>query len=587
MNMFTDFWNKYIGTLLTQLGYDILENVIIANATPDISKGDIAYPMFPICKHLRSIGINISPTELAQKIVDLHKEQDTQTILGSLVVIGPYVNVFLKRDEAMQSIIENIVHTKNTCDTMKLSDILQGTRMMIEFSAPNTNKPLHIGHLRNNVIGESLSRILSCCGAEVRKVNLINDRGIHICKSMLAYQKFGEGRDPKSEGVKGDRFVGNYYVEFAKWAKTHAEAEEEAQRLLVRYESGDEQVKALWQKMNAWALAGIEETYKKTHTSFDVLYKESETYMLGKQVIEKGLAQGVFYKNNSGMTLIDLDDIGLDTKVVLRADGTSVYITQDLGTAYVRHADWPCDTILYIVAHEQNYHFTVLFHILEKLGFEPACKKSMHHIGYGMVHLPHGRMKSREGTVIDADDLLDEIATLVQKEICARGKDKDLSNLKATCSDVALAAVHYFLLNIHIKKDVIFNPESSISFQGNTGPYLQYTCARIANMLYKFKIPKDQEDWNACMSDMEWELAYKLSHFQYTLQQAALKYDPSILARYTYECACLFASFYQSMPIATCDEVRVKKTRMLLSQATLHVLKNALYLLNIPYIEKM
>ena len=584
MNTLTTFWNEYLHTLLRKLGYDVSKNTIVAHATPDIHKGDIAYPMFPVSKYLLSKGIRISPAELAKKIVMLHKEQDEASVFGLLVVMGPYVNVFLKRDVAMHTIVEDLICRKNAWE---VSHTLQGTRVTIEFSAPNTNKPLHIGHLRNDVLGESISRLLSFCGAEVRKVNLINDRGIHICKSMRAYQKFGEGKSPKSEGVKGDHFVGHYYVEFSKWAKTHQGAEEEAQHLLVRHENADEDVKALWEKMNTWALEGIEETYKNTNISFDAIYKESETYTVGKKVIEKGLAQGVFYKDESGATSIDLSDIGLDTKVVLRADGTSVYITQDLGTAYVRHTDWPCDTVLYIVAHEQNYHFTVLFHILEKLGFEPACEKNMHHIGYGMVHLPHGRMKSREGIVVDADDLLDEIASLVRTEICARGRDKNLNNLEATSYDVALGAIHYFLLQVHIKKDVTFNPENSISFQGNTGPYLQYTCARITNMLRKFTIPDVAEDWSVCTSDMEWQLAYKLSHFQYAVRDAALKYDPSLLARYTYECACLFASFYQSMPIATCDDVRVKKTRMVLSHATLQVLKNALYLLNIPYIEHM
>ncbi len=584
MNTLTPFWNEYVHALLVQLGYAVPKDAVLANAPPDLSKGDIAYPMFPICAHLRTGGINISPVELAQKIVEHHSARSDLEARGNLRSVGPYVNVFLQRDAAMQTIVEEIMHAGEACAS---SDALKGARIMMEFSAPNTNKPLHIGHLRNDVLGESISRLLGCCGAEVRKVNLINDRGIHICKSMLAYEKFGEGKTPQSEGVKGDHFVGDYYVQFAKLAEVEKRAEEEAQRMLVRWENGDEDVRGLWSTMNAWALEGLDETYEKTGICFDAVYKESETYMLGKQVVEDGLARGVFHKNEAGAVVIDLAEINLDTKVVLRADGTSVYITQDLGTAYLRHADWPCDTALYVVAHEQNYHFTVLFHILEKLGFEPAQKKNMHHIGYGMVHLPHGRMKSREGTVVDADELLENIASLVRAQICARGKNEELEDLEATSYKVALGAVHYFLLNVHVKKDLTFNPESSISFQGNTGPYLQYTCARITSMLRKFSMPEVSAHWGESTSDMQWQLAYKLSHFSYAVQQAALKYDPSIVARYAYECACLFASFYQSTPIATCDDARVQKARMLLSKATLQVLKHALHLLNIPYIERM
>lgn len=599
MNIYAHAFAASIVRALAEAGYAVPEHCITPNIPPDMKNGDIAYPMFFAAKYLAEqsskTSPKVSPAQLAAAAAPLVSSVEIDGVLlaARAQAAGPYVNVFLSRANAMEHITKSVLSLEESCGK---SGMLSGKRIMIEFSAPNTNKPLHLGHLRNDAIGESMSRLFAWCGAQVRRVNLINDRGIHICKSMLAYEKFGAGDTPEKSNMKSDAFVGKYYVRFAQWEKEDETAAAQAQEMLIKWEQGDEKVRALWNLMNEWALRGIFETYEKTGISFDEIYKESETYEKGKEVIEDGLARGIFFKDEAGAICADLAELNLDKKVLLRADGTSVYITQDVGTAIARYDDWKFDRMVYVVAHEQNYHFTVLFHVLQKIGFAPAREGAMHHLGYGMVHLPSGRMKSREGTVVDADGLLDDVAALVLEEMKSREREKELADAKATAYDVALGAVHYFLLGVSAKKDVVFHPEKSIAFQGNTGPYLQYTCARIATMLQKFSASASASaanadsaapDWNSCESDLEWALAYKLAGFQNAVEQAAEKHDPSVLAAYAYECACAFSAFYQSMPIATCAEAPVQAARLALTRAAFLVLRTALRLLVIPVIDKM
>ncbi len=586
MNIFRELWDKRIQSLFSEAGFGSIDmSCIIASVPPDISKGDLAYPMFPFVKQVTArLQKNITPADIARKIFECAIKHN---YAEKIVVVGPYLNIYLIRSDATKKIIHTILLLAECYGS---NDSMKNEKIMIEFSSPNTNKPLHLGHLRNDILGESISRMYTFCSATVRKVNLINDRGIHICKSMLSYQKFGEGKTPESEKVKSDLFVGNYYVKFNEWKDIYPAAEKEAQEMLRCWERGDKDIHNLWRTMNEWAICGIKKTYQKTGISFDVLYKESETYGHGKDIILEGLSEGAFYKNESGAICVNLKEINLDEKILLRSDGTSVYITQDIGTAFIRYKDWHYDRMIYIVAHEQNYHFKVLFYVLKKLGFMPAKDNMMQHLGYGMVHLPEGRMKSREGTVVDADVLLQNIRHLVKKEIMQREKSEHVQGIDTICHNVALGALHYYLLGTHPKKDIVFNAETSISFTGNTGPYLQYTCARISTMLKKFGISdeiSEEEHWDESISDTEWKLTFCLLRFPDVVRQSSQKQDPSLLAQYLYTCASLFSTFYQNMPIAKCKDITSKVSRIYISKAVLHVMRNGMELLNIPFIEKM
>ena len=475
---------------------------------------------------------------------------------------------------------------------------------MIEFSAPNTNKPLHLGHLRNDALGESVSRILKAAGAEVCKVNLVNNRGVHICKSMLAYKWFHEekGETPESLGIKGDHFVGQCYVEFDRWLKgekdkpetAHPEALAQAEEMLVKWEAGDPEVHALWKKMNDWTISGIKETYERTGVSFDRFYFESETYLKGKDEILKGLEKGIFFKAEDGSVRIDVTDVvgkGKDEdnheKVLLRKDGTSVYITQDIGTAISRHADWPFNQLVYVVASEQNYHFKILFYILKKLGFDWADK--LYHLSYGLVNLPSGRMKSREGTIVDADDLLDSLHSDALDAIEERGRESDV-DADDVAEKVALAALHYYLLQATPIKDMLFNPAESLSFNGNTGPYLQYMGARISSILEKAK--KSGVSASAEYSDLlkapeEWELIKALGSFPETVNKAAENLDPSAMAAYLYDLSKLFSKFYQNCSIVNAESSELKSARLFLAECTLTVMKKAMNMVLVPFLEKM
>lgn len=549
---------------------------IIVESPPKPDMGDLAFPMFPFARDFKKAP----PVIAAELMAQLGKD-----IPGTVKPLGPYLNVFISREAVLSSVLASVL---SKADCYGNTESLKNEKIMVEFSSPNTNKPLHLGHLRNDILGESTSRILKAAGAEVKKVNLINNRGVHICKSMLAYSKFGNGDTPESTGMKGDHFVGNYYVKYNNWVKEDSSADEQAQEMLKKWEAGDEKTRELWELMNKWTLDGIRETYDRTDISFDTYYYESETYLSGKDVVLKGLEDNFFYKDEDGSIRLDMSDIGLDTKVLLRSDGTSVYVTQDLGTAIARHDDFPFDRLVYVVGNEQEYHFKVLFHAFKKLGYEWADQ--LHHLSYGMVNLPEGKMKSREGTVVDADDLVLQLEDLVVEEIKNKGRENDLEDIQATSHAIALGALNYYLLHISPLKDMVFNPKESLSFNGNTGPYMQYMGARISSMMKKFA----QSDYSGrefkpelLSSDEAWVLIKLLAKFPSVVDQAAQEMNPSVVAAYVYDLSKNFSRFYHENQILNNEDKNLDVTRIELSKAVLQVLKNAFKLINIQFLEKM
>ena len=556
------------------------EKDLVPGVPPKSEMGDIAFPLFPFAKVFRT-----SPQALAEELAQGLRNRDD--LSGEVRTAGPYVNVVIGVGNIAA---ELLAATRDLPEAYGSSGHLKGVPVMVEFSCPNTNKPLHLGHLRNDALGESISRILRAAGADVRKVNLINDRGIHICKSMLAYREFGDGSTPESTGKKSDHFVGDYYVKFNQWAKENPRAEEDARSMLVAWEKNDPEVNSLWKLMNRWAIEGIEETYEATGISFDQIYYESQTYSLGKDEILKGLERGVFYKEEDGSIWVDLEEIGLDKKVLLRSDGTSLYLTQDIGTAIQRQKDWHFTRLVYVVGSEQQYHFRVLFHVLTKLGFEWA--ENLYHLSYGMVNLPEGKMKSREGTVVDADDLIRELTSMAEAEIREKEREDEVESVDETARKVALAALHYYLLQVSPNKDMIFNPKESLSFNGNTGPYLQYMGARISSMRRKFQERRDEFTGIEAKPELlntpeERELIKLCSDFSSVIAAAADQYNPSLLASYLYELARTFSRYYHETPILTGSEKETAVSRLALASAVLCVLKNGMYLLNIPFVEKM
>ena len=555
-----------------------IEGKIVVEKPPRAELGDLAFPMFPFARDFKT-----SPPAIASLVADALGELEE----GSLKIAGPYLNAFLDRSAVTDGLLKEVV---SQADDYGRTDLFSGQKVMVEFSCPNTNKPLHLGHLRNDAIGESISRILKASGAEVQKVNLINNRGVHICKSMLAYQKFGEGKTPESTGIKGDHLVGNFYVKFNEWSKEDPSAEEQAQEMLRKWEKGDPAVNDLWETMNRWTIEGISETYEKTGISFDTYYYESNTYLSGRDQVMKGLEKGVFYKDEDGSIRLDLSDIGMDTKVMLRSDGTSVYMTQDLGTAIARHEDFPFDRMIYVVGAEQEYHFKVLFHALKQLGFSWA--DMLYHLSYGMVNLPEGKMKSREGTVVDADDLLEDLSRMAKEEIEAKERTEAVGDADATAGKIALAALHYFLLQVSPYKDMVFNPQESLSFNGNTGPYLQYMSARINSMLDKYRersaeFEGAELDSSLLNSEAEWELVKLISSYPSQVRQAASELNPSIVAAHLYDTAKAFSRFYHDCPILGSGDKNMTRSRVALSEAVLQVLKNGFELINIPFLSKM
>lgn len=479
-----------------------------------------------------------------------------------------------------------------------------GRKVMVEYSSPNTNKPLHLGHVRNNLLGYSVAEILSANGHEVIKVNLVNDRGIHICKSMLAWQKFGNGETPESSGLKGDHLAGKYYVLFDKEYKkqidglkasgqTEEEAKKnapiivEAQKMLQLWEASDPDVIGLWKKMNGWVYEGFDVTYKKMGVDFQKYYYESDTYLTGKDIVEEGLAKGVFFKKPDGSVWIDLTADGLDEKLVRRADGTSVYMTQDMGTAQLKYNDFKMDDSIYVVGNEQDYHFKVLFLILEKLG--KSWAKGLHHLSYGMVDLPSGKMKSREGTVVDADELIREM------EDTARQRTEELGKVEGFTTEekehlyhmIGMGALKYFLLRVDPQKRLLFDPNESIDFQGHTGPFIQYTHARIRSVLNRASYAVTDSLYTQPVSSSERDLIILLNNYPAVIEASAKEYSPAQLANYLYELAKVYNKFYHEEPILKADNDETKQFRLELSGATAAIIKKGMRLLGIEVPDKM
>ena len=586
LNAVREIWKTLIEEQLALyakevLGQDVQMPPLAVQTPPKPELGDLAFPLFAYAKMLRTAPPMLA-TELKGRI-----EKLADRPLGDLLVAGPYLNVRIDMSALATSLSHCIAEQKHLYGT---NESMADKRVTIEFSCPNTNKPLHLGHMRNDSLGESVAAVLKANGATVRKVNLINNRGVHICKSMLAYQKFGNGETPQSSGIKGDHLVGKYYVMFAKWAKDDPSAEDQAQEMLRQWEAGDEQVIELWKLMNGWTLDGLQESYEKMGISFDAYYYESETYKYGKDEILKGLEQGVFYREEDGSVWVDLEPIKLDKKVLLRKDGTSLYMTQDVGTAIMRHKDWPFDSLIYVVASEQQYHFRVLFYVLEKLGYEWAS--DLHHLSYGMVNLPDGKMKSREGTVVDADELVDTLTSLARKEIEAKEREALVDDVDKTSQSIALGALNYYLLQVTPTKDMIFNPAESISFNGNTGPYLQYMGARISSMLRKYEleyaeIQKLGFDSSLLTLSDEREIIKQIALYPEVVQKAGSSYDPSLLCTYLYDLSKLFSRWYHDNPVLKAASPVLVRSRIELATMVLQVLKNAFGLVGIPFLASM
>lgn len=588
---------------------DVQETDLRIENPPKPEMGDIGAPMFMFAKSFRMAPPAIAQGT-AQIIIDSARENrelggQNPAALGEFAAVGPYVNVKLNKANAAADILKQISAQGEGYGSFGTDGkkYLEGRRVMVEYSSPNTNKPLHLGHMRNDALGESVSRILKKAGAEVFRVNIINNRGVHICKSMLAYKLFHEakGDTPQSLGIKGDHFVGQCYVEFDKYAKEHPEAVTQAEEMLVEWEKGNDgdDLHKLWKMMNGWTIDGIKQTYDRTGVGFEKLYFESDTYLKGREEILKGLEKGIFFKAPDGSIRIDVTDVvgkGKDgedhTKVLLRKDGTSVYITQDIGTAIFRHNDWAFNQMVYVVASEQSYHFKILFHILKKLGYDWADK--LYHLSYGLVNLPSGRMKSREGTVVDADDLIDSLHAQALKAINERGRDEAVGNPDDVAEKVALAALHYYLLQITPVKDMLYNPEESLSFNGNTGPYLQYMGARISSILRKasekgLEPSSDENDLALLTHESEWALIKELGKFPSVVAKAADDLDPSQVALYLYDVCKSFSAFYRDCPILSLDEQNktLARARLELCRCTLLVLKDAMSLVLVPFLDRM
>ena len=558
--------------------------------------GDITVVVFPMLRVVKGNPVQIGEA-IGNYLVD-----NVAEVEGFNVVKG-FLNL-----EIQASYFINYFNSIKDQDTFGFVDAsAENKAVMVEYSSPNTNKPLHLGHIRNNLLGYSVAEILKASGKKVYKTQIINDRGIHICKSMLAWQRFGHGETPESTGLKGDKLVGNYYVKFDQEykkeiaaliaeGKTEDDAKKEApilvaaQQMLQQWEAGDKDVVALWQTMNGWVYKGFEQTYTNLGVDFDNLYYESQTYLLGKEFVAEGLKSGVFFKKEDGSVWCDLTADGLDEKIVLRSDGTAVYMTQDIGTAIQRVKDYPdVGGMVYTVGNEQEYHFQVLFLIIKKLGFDWA--KNLFHLSYGMVDLPSGKMKSREGTVVDADDLIVEMADTAQTISEDLGKldgytDQEKADLYKT---IGLGALKYYILKVDPKKRILFDPKESIDFQGNTGPFIQYTYARIQSILRKANITEaitlsaDQ----VTLDDKERELIKQLQLFPDVIQQAATNHSPALIANYTYDLVKAFNSFYQNVSILGADTQNEIIFRVQLSKTVANTIKNAFSLLGVAVPERM
>lgn len=559
--MFEDF-RVQATAILGKAGIEVIPGSLEEPPDPDF--GDLAFPCFELAKKEKR-----KPVEVAREIVS--KLDLKGSIFKDVKMVGPYVNFFFDRNMVSEALLRET--QKNGYGSGK-----SGEKIMIEYPAPNTNKPLHIGHMRNMAIGESISRIFEKRGSQVFRVNLLNDRGIHVCKSMLAYKKWGEGREPEG---KGDKFVGDFYVLFAEKANESPELEEEAQEMLRKWEAGDEETVALWKKMNSWAENGMEKTLKRFGVSFDKVYKESEMYKMGKSMVLNGLEKSIFQKDESGAIFFDLSDKGLDKKFLVRSDGTTLYVTQDIYLAALKYKDFGIDKSVYVVANEQNYHFDVLFTLLEelkKMGFKFAGDNV--HLNYGMVNLASGKIKSREGTKVDADDLMDEVKEMALKEVKKRNNlgEKEAGDL---AEKISLGAIKFFLLKYDEFKDFTFKPKESLSLEGETGPYLQYSLVRAKKILEKTEqTPKT----GTLDGKEEFEMVRKLAKFPEAVGKAAENYKPHLVANYAYETASLFSRFYEKCPVIGNEKER---ERLALVWSFINVMRNCLNLLGISEVELM
>lgn len=575
-------------------GADIDIKSAMPGATRKEFEGDYTVVVFPFLRASKQ-----KPEATAQAIGEW-LVRNVDVVTGFNVVKGFLnltVDAAFRRTELLeQAVDENFGFTAATDDS---------PLVMVEYSSPNTNKPLHLGHVRNNLLGYSLSKILEAAGNRVVKTNIVNDRGIHICKSMLAWQKWGDGCTPESTGKKGDHLIGDFYVLFDKHykaevadlmaqgmtedeAKNEAPLMREAREMLVRWEQNDPEVRRLWQTMNGWVYEGFDETYKRLGVGFDKIYYESETYLEGKELVLKGLEEGKMYRREDGSVWADLKENGLDEKLLLRKDGTSVYMTQDIGTAKLRYRDFPINKMIYVVGNEQNYHFQVLSILLDRLGFEWG--KDLTHFSYGMVELPSGKMKSREGTVVDADDLMDTMEQQAAETAADRFKDMTPEQARETARMVGMGALKYFLLKVDPKKNMLFNPAESIDFNGNTGPFLQYTYARIQSVLRRaggVKVADFNAENVAVPSDKEATLIRKAGDFPGVVKEAARSYSPALIANYCYDLAKEYNQFYHDYPILKEEDTARRNLRLLLSYTVARTLKSAASLLGMEMPERM
>ncbi len=579
-------------------GADVEQSLLSLGKTKKEFTGDLTLVAFPLLKISRQ-----KPEDTAEAIGAYLKQNCAQ--VADYNVIKGFLNLSLAQ-ACWVDTLKSIDSDKN----FGFKPVTENSPLyMVEYSSPNTNKPLHLGHLRNNLLGYSLSKILEANGYKVVKTNIVNDRGIHICKSMIAWLRHGNGATPESTGIKGDHLVGDYYVAFDKdykaevaallaenpgmtedEAKANAPIMKEAQEMLRKWEAGDAEVRALWQKMNSWVYAGFDETYRRMGVGFDKIYYESDTYLVGKEKVLEGLEKGIFYRRADGSVWADLTKDGLDEKLLLRSDGTSVYMTQDIGTATLRFSDYKIDKMIYVVGNEQNYHFQVLSLLLDKLGF--SFGKDLVHFSYGMVELPEGKMKSREGTVVDSDDLMDEMvttATQISKEL---GKLDGLTEqeIAETCEMIGMGALKYFLLKVDPRKNMVFNPKESIDFNGNTGAFIQYTHARIKSLLRKAAdagILSDALDRNLQISDKEAGLVQTLAAFPAAVAQAGVEYSPSQIANYTYDLVKQYNQFYHDFQILKEENEALRTFRLVLSENVAKVIAKGMGLLGIQVPEKM
>lgn len=583
---------QYIQSKITEI---ISQLYGIEGVTLEVQKnktefeGDFTIVIFPLVKQAKK-----SPDVIGNELGEEVKNQID--FVENFNVVKGFLNLKIKD----QLFAEQLSEISNDFDNITPKN----QTVMVEYSSPNTNKPLHLGHIRNNLLGFSVAEILKADGYNVIKTQIINDRGIHICKSMLAWEKFGNGETPESTGLKGDKLVGNYYVEFDKLYKSEIKAQMadgideetakkqapsiiEAQEMLLKWEQNDPEVRQLWEMMNEWVYAGFNQTYSRLGVNFDQVQYESNTYILGKDLIQKGLENGILYRKDDGSVWCDLTDEGLDQKLLLRSDGTSVYMTQDLGTAVERFKDNDIQKLIYTVGNEQDYHFQVLFKILKKLGYEWADQ--LYHLSYGMVELPEGKMKSREGTVVDADDLVEEMYKTAKEKSQELGKLENLSDEEKERSyeTVGLGALKYFILKVDPKKKMLFNPAESIDFNGNTGPFIQYTYARIQSLLDKAGFETKKLTDSYLPNDSEKDLIMLLSEFKDVVNKAAESLSPALVANYVYELVKSYNSFYQNNPILNQDDETAKQFRLQLSELTGKTIKKGLSLLGIGTVNRM